>query len=73
MPSTSLPKIDEDSPLDNKTSKQRIEELLDSVEGHVERIRREAIKLEEERDALLASLDSIRNADVFSLLEVGEE
>lgn len=73
MPNTSLPKIDEDSPLDNKTPKQRIEELLDSVEGHVERIRREAIKLEEERDALLASLDSIRNADVFSLLEAGEE
>lgn len=61
-----LPKIDEVHVMENKTPKQRALELLDILEGHVEKLRREAVKLEEDRDALLASLDSVRNADIVS-------
>lgn len=35
------------------------------LEGHVEKLRRDAVRLEEDKDALLASLDSIRNADLI--------
>lgn len=59
----SLPKIDEDCVMDSKTAKQKLTEILDILEGHVEKLRREASKLEEERDSLLASLDTVRNTD----------
>lgn len=59
-----LPKIDEAQTLENKTPKQRALELLELLEGHVEKLRREAVRLEEDKDSLLASLDSIRNADI---------
>lgn len=61
-----LPKIDEVHAYEHKTPKQRALELLDVLEGHVEKLRKEAVKLEEDRDSLLASLDSIRNADIIS-------
>lgn len=41
-------------------------ELLDILEGHVEKLRKDAVRLEEDKDSLLASLDSIRNADIVS-------
>lgn len=69
-----LPKIDEAQTFENKTSKQRALELLDLLEGHVEKFRRDAVRLEEDRDSLLASLDSIRNADIISdLIECKSE
>lgn len=60
-----LPKIDEAVTLEAKTPKQRALELLDILEGHVEKLRRDAAKLEEDRDSLLASLDTVRNADIM--------
>lgn len=66
--SAPLPKIDEAETYENKTPKQRALELLDLLEGHVEKLRRDAVRLEEDRDSLLASLDSIRNADIVSEL-----
>lgn len=63
-----LPKIDEDNAMESKTPKQRITEILDLLEGHVEKLRKEASKLEEERDSLLATLDSVRNADLMNEL-----
>lgn len=64
--SVPLPKIDETQTYENKSPKQRALELLDLLEGHVEKLRRDAARLEEDRDSLLASLDSIRNADIVS-------
>lgn len=58
-----LPKIDEDNIMDPQTAKQRITEVLDILEGRVEKLRKEAAALEEDRDNILASLDSIRSAD----------
>lgn len=54
--------------MDNKPAKQKITEILDMLEGHVEKLRKEASKLEEERDTLLATLDSVRNADLMQEL-----
>lgn len=66
--SSGLPKIDENSALELKAPKQVLIELLDVLEGHVENLRKEAIKLEEDRDSLLSSLDSVRNSDLLSEL-----
>lgn len=43
--------------------------LLDQLENHVERLRREAARLEEERDGLLATLDSLKNSESMSDLD----
>ncbi|KAL3288359.1 hypothetical protein HHI36_002807 [Cryptolaemus montrouzieri] len=64
-----LPKIDENNSLDSKTPKERVIELLDVLESHVEKLRKEASQLEEDRDQLLSSIDSVRNTDVMSELE----
>lgn len=60
-----MPKIDEAISLESKPPKQRAVELLDILEGHVEKLRRDAAKLEEDKDALLASLDAVKNADIM--------
>lgn len=65
-----MPKIDEDSAMDSKTAKQKLTEILDLLEGHVEKLRKEASRLEEDRDSVLASLDSVRNAD--AMVELSE-
>ncbi|KAB0803408.1 hypothetical protein PPYR_00378 [Photinus pyralis] len=63
-----LPTIDENLASESKTPKQRLIELLDILEGHVEKLRKDAIKLEDDRDALLASLDSVKNANLLAEL-----
>jgi len=65
---TSLPKIDENFAMESKTAKQRLIEVLDVLEGHVEKLRKDAIKLEEDRDSLLSSLDSVKNAELLNEL-----
>jgi BCL2-associated athanogene 2 len=52
-----------DSP--RKSLKDRIVKLLDQVEMHVERLRKDALRLEEERDTLLTTLDTIRNSEMM--------
>ncbi|KAJ8934144.1 hypothetical protein NQ314_013554 [Rhamnusium bicolor] len=64
-----LPKIDENDMMSTKTPKERILELLDLLESHVEKLRKGASQLEEDRDALLSTLDSVRNADLMYDLE----
>lgn len=59
-----LPKIEENLG-ENKPAKQRLEEILDSLEGHVEKLRKEAAKLEEYRDNLMASLDAVRSDNMM--------
>ncbi|EFA05854.1 BAG family molecular chaperone regulator 2 [Tribolium castaneum] len=60
-----LPRIDENNTVDPKSPKERVLELLDILESHVEKLRREAAQLEEDRDHLLSSLDSVRNTDLI--------
>lgn len=63
-----LPTIDENLVSESKTPKQRLIEMLDVLEAHVEKLRKEAIKLEDDRDALLASLDSVKNTNLLTEL-----
>lgn len=48
-----------------KSPKDRLVDLLDQVEMHVERLRRDALKLEEEKDTLLTTLDTLRNSEML--------
>ncbi|XP_030744968.1 BAG family molecular chaperone regulator 2 [Sitophilus oryzae] len=64
-----LPKIDESNTMDNKPPKERLVEVLDILESKVEKLRKEASLLEEERDKLLATLDSVRHADLMNQLD----
>uniref|UniRef100_A0A1B6M1T6 BAG domain-containing protein n=1 Tax=Graphocephala atropunctata TaxID=36148 RepID=A0A1B6M1T6_9HEMI len=56
----------------DKTPKDRLLDLLDQVEIHVERLRKEAGKLEEERDTLYTTLDTIRNSDLLATLDLND-
>ncbi|CAH1999107.1 unnamed protein product [Acanthoscelides obtectus] len=64
-----MPKIDEDHMLSNKPPKERVVEMLDMLETHVEKLRRGASQLEEDKDALLSTLDSVVNADLMYNLD----
>lgn len=67
---SSSPQIDDSATGEmDKTPKDRLLELLDQVEVHVERLRKEASNLEEERDTLFNTLDTIRNSDLLATLD----
>ncbi|KAF5270212.1 hypothetical protein FQA39_LY08426 [Lamprigera yunnana] len=68
-----LPTIDESLASDSKSPKQRLVELLDLLEAHVEKLRKDAIQLEDDRDALLSSLDSVKNTDLLLELSDNEQ
>lgn len=64
-----IPQIDETSS-DNETSKNKLLRLLDDIENRVERFRRGALLMEEEKDILFSSIDSIKTSDLINdLLE----
>lgn len=63
-----LPKIDENHIMEEKTPKEQILEKLDFLEGHVEKLRKEACTLEENKDQLMSSLDSVKNMDLMNQL-----
>ncbi|XP_054278866.1 BAG family molecular chaperone regulator 2-like [Macrosteles quadrilineatus] len=68
--STSGPHVDDTGVSEmEKTPKDRLLELLDQVELHVERLRKEAAQLEEERDTLFTTLDTIRNSDLLATID----
>lgn len=52
--------------------KDRLVGLLDQIEMHVEQLRKDAARLEEEKDALLTTLDTLRNNDTLIALEERE-
>lgn len=61
-----FPQIAEPNPdSSHKSPKDSLVKLLDQVEMHVERLRKDALKLEEERDRLLTTLDTIRNSEIM--------
>ncbi|XP_011266902.1 BAG family molecular chaperone regulator 2 [Camponotus floridanus] len=49
--------------------KDRLVGLLDQIEMHVEQLRKDAARLEEEKDTLLTTLDTLRNNDILIALE----
>ena len=49
--------------------KDRLVSLLDQIEVHVEQLRKDAWRLEEERDTLLTTLDTLRNNEILSGLD----
>lgn len=52
--------------------KDRLVILLDQIERHVEQLRKDASRLEEEKDTLLTTLDTLRNNDMLHALEERE-
>lgn len=52
--------------------KDRLVGLLDQIEMHVEQLRKDAARLEEEKDTLLTTLDTLRNNDILIALEERE-
>lgn len=57
-----------DSEYSNKP-KDRLVSLLDQIEMRVEQLRKDAARLEEEKDAMLTTLDTIRNNEMLVALE----
>lgn len=65
-----LPHIVESADCDSTIKpKDRLVSLLDQIELHVEQLRKDAWRLEEEKDTLLTTLDNIRNNELLSGLE----
>ncbi|KAL1488032.1 hypothetical protein ABEB36_015405 [Hypothenemus hampei] len=64
-----LPKVEDNILMDNKRPKEKLIELLDLIESQVEKLRRDAVQLEESRDHLLTALDSIKHTDLMADLE----
>ncbi|XP_053614713.1 BAG family molecular chaperone regulator 2 [Plodia interpunctella] len=60
-----LPLIDESSALGTQPPKDRLIAVLDQVEMRVERLRRDTVRIEEERDSLLSTLDSIKQSELL--------
>lgn len=66
-----MPQINENSDVDySRKPKEKLVSLLDQIEVHVEQLRKDAWRLEEEKDTLLTTLDTLRNNDV--LISLGE-
>lgn len=67
---TPLPHILESADCDGSGKpKERLLSLLDQIEEHVEQLRKDAWRLEEEKDTLLTTLDTLRNNEILTVLE----
>ncbi|XP_026320628.1 BAG family molecular chaperone regulator 2 [Hyposmocoma kahamanoa] len=64
--SSRLPLIDETSATGSQPPKDRLIAVLDQVELRVERLRRDTARIEEEKDSLLSTLDSIKHSDLLN-------
>ncbi|CAG9564184.1 unnamed protein product [Danaus chrysippus] len=60
-----LPLIDETSALGTTAPKDRLISVLDQVEMRVERLRRDTVRIEEEKDSLLSTLDSVKHSELL--------
>lgn len=56
----------------SKSAKDRMIDMLDQVEIYVETLRKEAARLEDERDKLLTTLDNLRNNELMLEMEKSE-
>ncbi|XP_058788910.1 BAG family molecular chaperone regulator 2 [Phymastichus coffea] len=64
-----LPHIHENMDDIGGAPKDRLVSILDCIETHVEQLRKDALRIEEAKDTLLTTLDTLRNNDVFVNLE----
>ncbi|XP_033333194.1 BAG family molecular chaperone regulator 2 [Megalopta genalis] len=65
-----LPHILESAECDGSGKpKDRLVNLLDQIEEHVEQLRKDASRLEEEKDILLTTLDTLKNNEILSALQ----
>lgn len=60
-----VPQVDE-STEDNEAPKGRLITILDDIESRVERFRRGALLMEEEKDLLFSSIDAVRNSELLN-------
>jgi hypothetical protein len=68
---TRLPQVFESNEgSQQKMPKSKLVNLLDEVEMHIERIWRDALKLEEEKGRLPATLDALRNSEI--IIDLGD-
>ena len=49
--------------------KDKLIGILDRMELYVEQLRKDAMRIEEEKDSLLTTLDTLRNHDIFINLD----
>lgn len=56
----------------SRSPKDSIIDYLDTVEKHVERLRREAAQLEEDRDTIFITLDTLRHSQALEDLSESE-
>lgn len=66
---TSLPHIMESADDFGGKPKDRLVSILDQIEMHVEKLRKDASRLEEEKDSLLTTLDTLRNNEELISLD----
>jgi hypothetical protein len=52
--------------------KDKLVTILDRIEMHVEQLRKDALRIEEEKDTLLTTLDTLRNNDMVVGLEASK-
>lgn len=67
-----MPHIMESSDSEYKQPKDRMITLLDQIELRVEQLRRDALRLEEEKDTMLTTLDTLRTNETLAFLEEGK-
>lgn len=70
MEASPLPHITESAEMaTERKPKDRLVGILDQIEIHVEQLRKDAFKLEEAKDSLITSLDTLRNNELLHVLE----
>ncbi|XP_063239179.1 BAG family molecular chaperone regulator 2 [Bacillus rossius redtenbacheri] len=73
-PDSTQPHIEEStSSISEKPPKDKLISMLDRVEKLVERMRRDALRMEEEKDILLTTLDTVKNSEVIVELHESEQ
>lgn len=66
-----VPQIDESNE-DGEAPKSKLITILDDIESRVERFRRGALLMEEEKDLLFSSIDAVRNSELLNDLVESE-
>ncbi|KAK6624838.1 hypothetical protein RUM44_011702 [Polyplax serrata] len=59
--------------VEDKLMKENVIDILDEVERHVERIRKEAVQLEEEKETIFTTLDTLKHSHVMEDLNEAEK
>uniref|UniRef100_A0A1B0C9P3 Putative bag family molecular chaperone regulator 2 isoform x2 n=1 Tax=Lutzomyia longipalpis TaxID=7200 RepID=A0A1B0C9P3_LUTLO len=68
-----IPRIDESTNFGGGNLMDRFIKLVDELDNHVEKLRKDAITLQEKRDYLSMSMDLLKNNDLLSNLQESQE